>query len=205
MTKVLLVRHGHVEGTLPERFRGRADLALTGEGRRQAEATAQRIQRSWKPAALYSSPLRRCIATGMAIGKPFALTPIALSELSDIDYGQWQGLTSDEVRLRWPEELAQWHGDPDRATIPDGERLQDVLTRVVIALDEVIRRHAAESVVIVGHDSVNRVLLLHILDLPLSRYWRIRQHPCAINEIDWEDGHFTIGSINQTDHIHLGK
>ena len=76
MTKLLLVRHGHVEGILPERFRGRADLNLTAEGRRQAEATAQRIPRSWKPAGLYSSPMGRCIATATAIGKPFALTPI---------------------------------------------------------------------------------------------------------------------------------
>jgi len=113
MTKVLLVRHGHVEGILPERFRGRADLTLTAEGRRQAEATAQRIQRSWKPAALYSSPMRRCIATATAIGKPFALTPIPLPGLNDIDYGQWQGLTPDEVRVRWPDELAQWYRHPD--------------------------------------------------------------------------------------------
>jgi probable phosphoglycerate mutase len=204
MTKVLLVRHGHVEGILPERFRGRADLALTAEGRRQAEATAQRIQRSWRPTALYSSPMRRCIATTAAIGKPFALTPILLPALNDIDYGQWQGLTPDEARLRWPAELADWYSHPDRATIPGGEGLPDVLTRAAAALDEVIGRHPAETVVIVGHDSVNRILLLHVLGLPLSRYWRIRQHPCAINEIDWEEDRFTIGSINQTDHILLG-
>lgn len=201
MTKILLVRHGHVEGILPERFRGRADLALTPEGHRQAEATARRIQRSWKPAALYSSPMRRCLATAAPIGERLDLTPVPLPGLTDIDYGQWQGLTPDEVGRRWPDELARWYRDPDRATIPGGERLQDLLTRLAAALDEVIGRYPAETVVMVGHDSVNRVLLLHILDLPLSRYWRIQQHPCAINEIDWEDGNFTIGTINQTDHI----
>jgi len=106
-----------VERILPERFRGRADLALTAEGRWLAEATAQRIQRSWKPAALYRSPMRRCIAPTTAIGKPFALTPIPLPGLSDIDYGQWQRLTPDEVRVRWPGELAQWYRHPDRAAI----------------------------------------------------------------------------------------
>jgi probable phosphoglycerate mutase len=123
MTKVLLVRHGHVEGISPERFRGRADLALTAEGRRQAEATAQRIQRSWKPAALYTSPMHRCIATATSIGKLFALTPILLPGLNDIDYGQWQGSTPDEVRVRWPDDLTQWYHNPDRAAIPGGERL----------------------------------------------------------------------------------
>jgi probable phosphoglycerate mutase len=57
MTKIILVRHGHVEGISPERFRGRADLLLTAEGRRQTEAVASRIQVSWNPAAVYTSPL----------------------------------------------------------------------------------------------------------------------------------------------------
>ena len=97
MTKIILVRHGHVEGISPERFRGRADLALTPEGLRQAEATARRIEASWTPAALYASPLSRCRTTAEAIGRPFGLTPTPVPGLVDIDYGEWQGLTPDEV------------------------------------------------------------------------------------------------------------
>ena len=71
MTKILLVRHGHVEGISPERFRGRADLPLTELGRRQAEATSRRIHATWEPTAIYASPLSRCQDTGAAIGRPF--------------------------------------------------------------------------------------------------------------------------------------
>src|SRR5712691_11310599 len=59
MTKLLLVRHGHVEGISPERFRGRAELKLTAAGRREAEMTAARIAVSWRPAAIYTSPMSR--------------------------------------------------------------------------------------------------------------------------------------------------
>jgi broad specificity phosphatase PhoE len=204
MTKLLLIRHGHVEGISPPRFRGRADLALTAEGERQAEATARRIKRSWQPSAIYSSPMRRCLSTASAIGRPFSLTPRPLAGLTDIDYGQWQGLTPDEARARWADELTMWYREPDRVTIPAGETLRGVLSRVAAVLGEVIERHPADTVVMVGHDSVNRVLLLHVLGQPLSRYWRIHQHPCAINEIDYEGGSFTIGSINQTDHLLSG-
>ena len=69
MAKILLVRHGHVEGIFPERFRGRAELPLTPEGQRQAAATARRIAGEWRPAAIYSSPMGRCIATAGAIGE----------------------------------------------------------------------------------------------------------------------------------------
>ena len=185
MTKIILVRHGHVEGISPERFRGRADLALTAEGLRQAEATARRIEASWTPAALYASPLSRCRTTAEAIGRPFGLTPTPVPGLMDIDYGEWQGLTPDEVGRKWPEMLDTWYRAPHWAAIPGGESLQDVLARAVAALRDVIGRHPGETVVVVGHDSVNRIILLHALDLPLSRYRRLGQDPCAINEIDF--------------------
>jgi phosphoserine phosphatase len=133
VTKVILVRHGHVEGISPARFRGRADLILTPEGRRQAEATARRIRRSWAPAAIYTSPLGRCRATAEAIGKPLGLSPNALDGLIDIDYGEWQGLTPEEVGRGWPELLETWYQAPHWAAIPGGETLQAVQSRAVSA------------------------------------------------------------------------
>jgi probable phosphoglycerate mutase len=71
----------------------------------------------------------------------------------------------------------------------------------VAALRDVIGRHPRETVAVVGHDSVNRVILLHALDLPLSRYRRLGQDPCAINEIDFSAGEFTVRSVNGTWHL----
>jgi probable phosphoglycerate mutase len=201
MTKIILVRHGHVAGITPERFRGRADLKLTAEGLRQAAAAACRISATWTPVAVYASPLGRCQATGEAIGKPYDLAPNSLDGLIDIDYGQWQGLTTDAVRARWPQELETWYRAPDWAAIPGGETLQDVLVRTVSALRDVIGRHPRDTIVLVGHDSVNRVILLHALGLPLSRYWRLEQQPCAISEIDFSGGGFVMRSINETHHL----
>lgn len=204
MTKIVLVRHGHVEGISPERFRGRADLELTRQGRRQAEETAARIQASWIPAAIYCSPLMRCRTTAETIGRPFGLTPIVLSGLIDIDYGAWQGLTSDEAANRWPEALATWRRASHWAAISGGESLQEVLSRAVAALRDVIGRHPADTVVLVGHDSVNRIILLHALDLPLSRYRALGQDPCAINEIDFALDEFMVRSVNETWHLRQG-
>lgn len=204
MTKIILVRHGHVEGISPERFRGRADLPLTAQGRRQAEATALRISASWTPAAIYTSPLSRCRATAAAIAEPFGLSPATLEDLIDVDYGEWQGLTPDDARKRWPNEIETWYRAPDWAAIPGGETLQAVLARAVSMLREVIGRHPGDTVVIVGHDSVNRVVLLHALQLPLARYWRLGQAPCAINEVDFSANGFTVLSMNETYHLSSG-
>jgi probable phosphoglycerate mutase len=201
VTKLLLVRHGHVEGIAPLRFRGRAELPLTPLGLRQAEAVATRIHRSWQLDALYCSPMGRCVATATAIGSLFGLSPVALSGLNDIHYGQWQGLSPEEAEKNWPDAVQTWFQRPDWAAIPDGENLHDVLARCAAALREIIQRHAGTTVALVGHDSVNRVILLHILGLPLSRYRHIDQSPCALNEIDYVENDFYIRSINQTDHL----
>jgi broad specificity phosphatase PhoE len=201
MTKIILVRHGHVEGISPARFRGRVDLRLTAEGQRQAEAAARRIRATWRPAGVLTSPLSRSRATAEAIAIPLGLTPGPLDGLIDIDYGQWQGLTPDEVRARWPGLLETWYRAPDWAAIPGGETLQDVLVRALSVLRDVVDRHPTDTVVLVAHDSVNRVILLHALGLALSRYWRLGQHPCAINEIDFSGDDCAVLSMNETCHL----
>lgn len=201
MTKIILTRHGHVEGIVPERFRGRLDFALTATGKRQAELTARRIASTWDPTAIYTSPLRRCTATGAAIGDLVGVKPRPDPRLSDIDYGAWQGLTPDDARLRWPEEIELWYRAPHLASIPEGETLQLLLARTAAAINEVVRLHPKDIVVLVGHDSVNRVLLTYALDLPLSHYWRLKQEPCAISELSFDDGLFTVETINDAWHL----
>jgi probable phosphoglycerate mutase len=201
MTRIILVRHGHVEWLAPERFRGRAELPLSDLGRRQAQAAAGYIAASWKPQAVYTSPLGRCRETGAAIAAPFRLEPQPIEGLADIDYGEWQGLTREQAKERWPEETELWFRMPHLAAIPGGETLAAVLSRATAALRDILRRHPDGTVVVVGHDSVNRVLLLFALEAPLSRYWHLRQEPCGVNELLFDNGSFIIGSINQTQHL----
>jgi probable phosphoglycerate mutase len=201
MTRIILVRHGHVDWIAPERFRGRAELPLSSLGRRQAQAAAGYIVATWKPDAVYTSPLGRCRETGAAIAAPFRLEPQPIDGLCDIDYGEWQGLTRDQATKCWPDESELWFRAPHIAAIPGGETLAAVLSRVTAALRDILRHHPDQTVVMVGHDSVNRVLLLFTLELPLSRYWHLRQDPCGINELIFDNGSFVVGSINQTQHL----
>jgi broad specificity phosphatase PhoE len=201
MTRIVLVRHGHVDWIAPERFRGRAELPLSSLGRRQAQAAAGYIAATWKPDAVYTSPLGRCRETGAAIAAPFRLEPQPIDGLCDIDYGEWQGLTPDQAKECWPNESELWFRAPHIAALPGGETLAAVLSRVTAALRDILQHHPDQTVVMVGHDSVNRVLLLFTLDLPLSRYWHLRQDPCGINELILDNGSFVVGSINQTQHL----
>ena len=201
VTKILLIRHGHVEGIAPERFRGRADLPLTGRGLAEARAVARRVASGWKPVKVYTSPLARCVATGAPIAEACGLPSEILDDLVDIDYGAWQWKTCQEAEAEDPRRYGAWRTTPHLVRFPNGDSLQDLVARTADVLRLALARHPADTVVLVGHDSVNRALLLQLLDQPLSSYWRLAQAPCCINEIDVADGWAQVGRINETHHL----
>lgn len=203
MTKLILTRHGHVEGIDPPRFRGRAELDLTGLGRAEAQAVAARIVRDWSPAAIYTSPMGRCRATAARIAEICDTQAIVEDGLNDLDYGDWQGHSHDEIKARYPDQFGAWFATPHRVRFPGGDSLQDLIARTADTLRMVVERHPddAETVVLVGHDSVNRALLLQLLDMPPAAYWRITQAPCTINEIDISGDRVRALRINETGHL----
>ena len=203
MIKILLTRHGHVEGIKPERFRGRQPLELTAQGRADAAAVAQRIADAWQPSAIYTSPMGRSVATAAAIAKACGVAAKTCEDLNDIDYGAWTFKTFEDARKQNPDLFAAWFTTPQFVRFPDGESLQDLVARAANALRMVLTRHAEETVVLVGHDSVNRALLLGLLDQPLSAYWRLAQDPCCLNEIDIDAGKIFVRRVNETRHLEI--
>jgi len=202
MTRILLTRHGHVDGIHPARFRGRADLPLTDRGLAQAEALAARIHARWKPVAVYTSSLQRCVVTGARVAQVCGISSSVHEGMGDIDYGAWQMRTHDEVGKEAPDAYRLWRRAPHLMRFPGGESLQDVVARTANALRLVLDRHSGETVVLVGHDSVNRALLLQLLDQPLSAYWKLAQDPCSLNEVEiLADGDVRVGFINDTSHL----
>ncbi len=201
MTRFVLVRHGRTEWNRVERFRGRADVPLDEVGLAQAEATARRVAAEWQPTSICASPLSRAARTAQAIAQRLGLEVTCHSGLIDIDYGQWQGLTPDEVRRNWPTELEAWYRAPQQARIPGGETLNDVRQRAMNVVARLANQHEHETVVLVAHTVVNRLLLLAVLGLGSDRFWRLRQDPCAINVFEAEGGDFTLVTLNDTCHL----
>ncbi|MFO7622891.1 MAG: histidine phosphatase family protein [Anaerolineales bacterium] len=200
-TTVILVRHGQTEWNRVERFRGRADVPLNQTGLDQAAATGRRIAKGWQPAVFYSSPLSRAICTAEAAARHFDLPVIVDEGLADIDYGLWQGLTPDEARQKWPEDVAAWYDAPQLAHIPGGESLEQLRKRAMFAVAELVSKHPEETIVLVGHTVINRIILLGLLGLGNERFWHIRQDTCAINVFEASQGDYVLVSLNDTCHL----
>lgn len=201
MTRIILVRHGQTEWNRVERFRGRADVPLNDAGLAQAEATGRRVAAEWQVSAVYASPLSRAMRTAEAIAAHYGLPVQAHPGLADIDYGQWQGLTPEEARARWPEEVDAWYHAPERAQIPGGETLAGLRERAMATVRDLVARHAGETIVAVGHTVINRVILLGVLGLGNDRFWHLRQDTCAINVFEAEGDDYTLVSLNDTCHL----
>jgi probable phosphoglycerate mutase len=198
---MILVRHGETEWNRVEHFRGHADVPLNETGLAQAKAMARRVAAEWRPVGIYSSPLARAVKTAEAVAWHFGLSVQVHLGLIDIDYGQWQGLTPDEARKRWPEVVEAWYNAPHTAHIPGGETLAALRARGLKTVNELSMLHRGQTIVLVGHTVINRIILLGVLGLGNDCFWRLRQDTCAINVFEVEGGVFTIGSLNETYHL----
>jgi broad specificity phosphatase PhoE len=203
VTRILLVRHGHVPGISPERFRGRTDIELTDRGFAEARKTADWIARIWQPTRIYSSPMRRCRDTGEQIAAKCGIHAVILDSLNDLNYGDWQWQTHESIAAESPELYRRWRENPHLTRFPNGESLQELVARAADALRLAINGHRGETIVMVGHDSINRAILLQVLNQPLSAYWQLVQDPCAISEIAGEADSIKVVRLNDTTHLLL--
>ena len=201
MTRIILVRHGETEWNRVEHFRGRADVPLNENGVVQAKRMGQRVAGQWRPVAIYSSPLKRAVKTAEAVAWHFGLSVQVHPGLIDIDYGQWQGLTPGEARERWPDVIDAWYNAPHTACIPGGETLDELRGRAERTVDDLVARHEGQTILLVGHTVINRIILLSVLGLGNDHFWRLRQDTCAINVFEVEKGVFTLVSLNDTYHL----
>ena len=204
MTRFVLIRHGQTEWNRVERFRGRVDLALDDTGIRQAEAAAERLSH-WEIAAIYSSPLRRALMTAQSLASQLRLAVQPLEGLIDIDFGHWQGLSPQEAAAQDSDLYKKWLEHPQEVRFPHGESLQDVQHRITAAIESLVQNHSEQTVVLVSHNVVCRVLLCVVLGLDNSHFWQLGQDVAAINVFEVGDGKPVLSLLNDTCHLkHLG-
>ena len=183
-----------------ERFRGRADIKLDKVGIKQAEAAAAWIA-SWQVSAVYSSPLCRALATAEILVRPFGLEVKLLPGIIDIDYGEWQGLSPEEVAAKDGGLYSKWLESPHKVKFTGGESLAAVRERAASAVDGLIAQHPKETVVLVSHKVVCQILILSLLGLDNSHFWQIAQDVCAINLFEVRGGVPSALSLNDTCHL----
>ena len=196
MIEIILARHGDTEWNVAEVFRGRIDVELNETGVKQAELLAEYLG-NLKIEAVYSSPLKRAVRTAEMIASYHQLDVEISPGLIDFNYGEWQGLPHREVKDKCKELYAQWIKDPHKVKMPAGESLDDVSKRAVDVVDKIVAEYK-ETVVLVSHRVVNKVLICALQGLDNSHFWNIKQDTCGITTFTYEDGRFILTEHNNT-------
>jgi broad specificity phosphatase PhoE len=200
MTSIYLIRHGQTAWNKEEIFRGRTDISLNEIGLREAELVGEYLKGK-DIHVIYSSPLSRAMETARRIAQVFNLKVQPLEGISDMSFGKWEGRPLKEVQILDRELYRQWREQPHLVRLPGGEGLEDVRVRSMAALEEVIRLHAGNTLVLISHRVVTKVLICGILGIDNSHFWQIGQDTGAVNLIQFKEGRYVLSLLNETCHL----
>ncbi len=186
--RILLARHGETPWNAEGRYQGQIDIPLSPVGEAQAQALGERLKTVDITRAV-ASPLSRAQLTAqLALGSERASMLLTEPELQEIAHGEWEGLLASEIHEKDPSRLRAWREEPDTVLMPGGESLRLVLERSWRGLARAAEGLGEQdTLLVVAHDAVNRVILCRILGLPISRLWSFRQAPTTLNLLEGPD------------------
>ena len=200
MTQIYLVRHGQTQWNKEQVFRGTTDVPLNESGQEEARLTGEAL-RDRPIRAVYTSPLVRASETAAAIARIHGLEVQTLQGLTDLSFGEWQGVPHSTVMERYPDLYRQWLEEPHRVTFPGGDDITTLQSRAVKAVKETASSHPEQTIVMVSHRVVNRVLICGLVGIDLSLFWQIGQDTAAINTLTWSKERFILVCLNDTCHL----
>ena len=186
----------------PPRIQGRrTNPDLCDAGREQARRTGEFLKK-FPLSAVYSSPLARAHQTADLIAAPHQRSVELVDELTEVDVGEWESMSWEEIAQRNPLEHQRFLDNPAAFPYLGGESLSQVLERVLPALLKLCDRHLDnDAVAIAGHNVVNRVVLAQLLGVPLRLARGIHQDNCGINVLRYREGQLKLMMVNSALHL----
>lgn len=179
MTVLYVVRHPQTTWNVEQRYQGRLEAPLSAEGKSQSRLLASRFKRGQLD-AVYSSPLRRALTVAHDLAQAAAV-PLRIDQrLTEIAMGPWEGLILSEIIRGYPDLYQAWYTEPENVRFPEGESLSDVRDRALSAVRDIHAGHPDDSIAVVSHSAVIRVLAAASLSLDLRHIHSLHVHNCGI-------------------------
>ena len=206
MTTVYLVRHGHTANNKSLSYNGcLSNQPLNELGQKQAEALTEAFA-ELPLDAIYSSPLRRAMMTAEGVRGTRDMAIEEVYDLREMDMGDLDGVTFAEVREKHPDIWYNWHDDPEKLLMPNGESFFDVRARGAAAIAKLVRRNRGKSIAIVAHSTLFCLSMTRFLGLTLHDRYRLpyltnaAYHTLLIED----DGSFRVAKFGEVGHLENG-
>jgi len=202
--KIFIVRHGQTDGNSARKYFGITDIELNEEGIIQAGLISKRLEKE-NLFRIYSSNLKRAFKTAEIIAKPHRISVEPKEDLREINFGDWEGLSFQEIQKSYPHEFSKWQNNIMDFTTPHGESVLELKKRIETAFSEILNSARENNVAIVTHGGPIRVILSRMLSPNALEtvFWKIRQDNAALNIIENIDNTQIISLVNDTSHLNL--
>ncbi len=200
MSKLFLVRHGITEFNSTRRFAGYSDVELNADGYRQVERLRERLANE-KIDAVYSSDLKRALVTAEIISPEHKTDIVTCPELREMNYGQAEGLTFQEISSRYPELGKLISNFNLGLEFPGGESFKGFIARTVEFLDRLEKHEPSETILIVSHSGPLRTLVCHLLGIDQDHWWQIRFDNASLSIVDTYPRGAIISLLNDASHL----
>jgi broad specificity phosphatase PhoE len=198
MLRVLVIRHGRTAWNAAGRLQGQRDTSLSAEGRAQAAAVAGRLAAEPIDQG-FCSDLSRARETAAPLASARGLTFRPTPPLRELDFGQWEGMTFQQIQAAGPTEAAAWVRDPFHCSPPGGETAAMLAERIagfwqnVLSLDQ---PHVERTIVVVTHSGPGRMLISLALGLSGEHHGRFQLRPGSISQLEVHDGYGILVGVN---------
>lgn len=193
--KLILLRHGNIGDEYHGRYIGASDLALSEKGTRQAKDVAELVLAE-EPGLCLSSPMGRCRQTADVVAAATGLKFELDGDLREIDFGDWEGMTFDEILRSSPVHVERWSAF-DIFQFPGGESVADFLFRI----GRVASRMALspeDNVLACTHGGVIRSLICYFLGIQARQYILFEVKPASLTTIELFEGRGVLTGMNET-------
>jgi len=201
-TTLYLVRHGRTQGNLERLLHGSTDLPLDGLGLRQSQRVAERLALHHPADVLVTSPLQRARTTAEVIGMRLGLSPLVVPGLVEMNFGDLEGVSFDELVAKHPE-LAQRALDLNDWDLawPNGESLRDFHGRVRRTFEEILASYPSHRVIVVAHGGVLGSFLAQVEGRSPNDWRSYSLHNCSLTHVEITPHGVQIHTFNDCLHL----
>jgi broad specificity phosphatase PhoE len=195
---LFLLRHGEVEESYHRVFGGVIDMNLSPRGHEQAAKLAKWLHPRIPIDAIYVSPMKRAQQTVQPLLQATGLPATTLKGLREVDFGDWTGLSWEEVHHKFGVSAFDWLKHMEAHGFPGGETTTHFRSRLEPCLKQIVAEQPGKSVAIVCHGGVIRMLLAMVLDLRIVSMGGFEIDYASATRVDYREMKSEVQFLNLT-------
>lgn len=203
-TRIHFIRHGITDWNIEGRYQGSTDIELSETGIEQAKRLGKRFK-NIDLDVIYASPLKRAYRTAEEVANATNKPIIKQDLFREINFGEWEGHNNKELAEKFGEAFQTFIKDPMTAPMPGEGSFQIAMERGLKGVNEIIEKHRGETVAIVSHGALLRVIMIGLMEFDNSMYFKTWLDNTSISTVDiYSNDRKVLLTLNDKAHLEQG-